>query len=107
MLCLVLLLLWAGSSSANNSAICSNYVNPAQEVTLTTATNHDAQLPQVLQAISYSPVVHRVSIFLLPAPIHKNDVDRQAASIYTSSSIAVPCYPQNVPLHLAIRVLLI
>ena len=107
MLCAVLLLFIAGSTKASSLPIMPSHTVPQQQVMLTASPSHAAQLPEVLQTLTYSPVVHRASSFLFHAPAPSPLASACRTAGYTAHLLHGSTYVPALPLHLALRVLLI
>lgn len=99
--------LFGSSAYASNIPIADGIEVPVQEIQLRATTTEVAHLPEVLQAVNYSPVLHRVSTFMQRTPGSNADAGKKHLSPHIHSSTAAQLYAQAVPLHLAIRVLLI
>ena len=108
MLCIVLLLFTAGSTQAGSLPIATTYTTePIQQVTFKASSTNVAHLPEVLQTVTYAPVVHRASSFLLHGPAISHTSAASHMGSLSSHLLPGTMHVQAIPLHLAIRVLLI
>lgn len=107
-MCLATIGVLLGSTAcANATPLNTTAQAPTQHIQQLRATPTEAaNLPQVLQAAAYSPVLHRVSAFLLRTPMCNYSASKLIFS-HCTYAVTAQLHQQAVPLHLAIRVLLI